>query len=683
MTKRWWRRASVQSKLTTLAMTTCVAGLLLASAGIVWYELVTARQELARQLNSSAALIGASSTAAVQFNDTDVANEALSAFRSDADIEAAEINRLDGTLMASYVVRPSVIPKGRLWNGTQDLGNAIVVSRAIVLDGRVIGWIRVQGGLQRVHAQVQQYLVILAGVLAAACLLAFLLSSKLQHVISDPILGLAAAATRVSTERDYSVRGVKEGDDELGQLVDRFNEMLEQIERRDDALQEAHAELEARVLERTQTLELEVQERRRTENELLLAKAAAEEANVAKSAFLANMSHELRTPLNAIIGYSEILKEEAEDAGSAEGLDDVEKIITAGRHLLALINDVLDLSKIEAGRMELEVVSFDVADLARDAVATTQTLAGARGNRLVIGSLDGLGVMQSDRTKIHQVLLNLLGNAAKFTQNGEVRLDVSRQAQDWVVVAVTDTGIGMTAEQVRKLFREFTQADASTTRRYGGTGLGLAISQRLCRVMGGDITVESRPGVGSTFTVRLPAALSTSRQTPHADAARSLEGRVPIGEPRRSGSAPAPVVLVIDDDASARELAGRVLKRAGYRVVEAMTADAGLLLIQASPPDAVVLDVILPGRDGWSLLETLKQTPGLDRVPVVVVSVHDGRHRSLDLGAVNHLTKPFEAERLLSAIARGVSANTPPDTDASSPRAASTAAVQVPAMDVA
>ena len=292
----------------------------------------------------------------------------------------------------------------------------------------------------------------------------------------------------------------------------RNSQLLTELASAQRRLLAAQSELEERVASRTEALTREIAERTRTEVELTRAMAAAEQASVAKSAFLANMSHELRTPLNAIIGYSEMLKEDAETAGETGCVGDIGKILSAGRHLLALINDVLDLSKIEAGHMQLDPEVFDLADLISGVVATSQPLAAARGNTLHVHGLAAAGTMWSDRTKVHQVLLNLVGNATKFTERGEVRVDVARPVPDWVEIRVADTGIGMSAEQIGRLFREFTQADASMTRRYGGTGLGLAISQRLCRLMGGVITAQATLGAGSTFTVRLPAECDSPRE---------------------------------------------------------------------------------------------------------------------------------------------------------------------------
>jgi len=305
------------------------------------------------------------------------------------------------------------------------------------------------------------------------------LSSRLQHVVSEPILHLVHVAGRVSREEDYSIRASHQGQDELGLLIDAFNGMLSQIQRRDEALIEARDK--------------------------------AEEVSRTKSAFLANMSHELRTPLNAIIGYSEMVQEELEDAGQREMVSDMVKIHSAGKHLLGLINDILDLSKIEAGKMAIHVEPFDLATLVRDVASTVQPLVEKNANTLVVDAPDELGEMRSDVTRVRQVLLNLLSNASKFTSKGEVGFAARREGdgdQASVVFTVRDSGIGMTAEQMAKIFQPFTQADSSTTRKYGGTGLGLTISRRFCQMMGGDIRVESEHGKGSTFTVTLPVRLS-------------------------------------------------------------------------------------------------------------------------------------------------------------------------------
>jgi signal transduction histidine kinase len=307
---------------------------------------------------------------------------------------------------------------------------------------------------------------------------------------------------------------------------------------------------------------------------------ALEGASQHKSEFLANMSHELRTPLNAIIGYSEMLEEDAADLDDGRLVPDLQKINAAGKHLLELINTVLDLSKIEAGRMDLFLEDFDVATLVRDIAAVIRPLAEKNGNRLDVISAPDVGGMHADLTKLRQALFNLLSNACKFTERGTVSLTASREADptgDWLTFVVRDSGIGMTPEQMAKLFQEFSQADASTTKRFGGTGLGLALSRRLCRMMGGDVTVESEPGRGSAFTIRLPAHVTPTR---HVTAPAADDG----------GRAGSPDVLVIDDEPTMRDLMQRVLARDGLRVVTASSGEDGLRLARS----------FVPSRSRWT-----------------------------------------------------------------------------------
>ncbi len=338
-----------------------------------------------------------------------------------------------------------------------------------------------------------------------------------------------------------------------------------------------------------------------------------------KTEFLANMSHELRTPLNAIIGYSEMLQEDAAD----------------------LINAVLDLSKIEAGKMELYLESFDVAGLVRDIGAVIQPLAAKNGNQLDVRCADGIGAMRADLTKVRQALFNLLSNACKFTDRGTVSLAVAREprdGQDWMVFSVSDTGIGMTPEQLAKLFEAFTQADAATTRRYGGTGLGLALSRRLCRMMGGDVTAESAAGRGSTFTIRLPAHVAEVAEEPTSIAA------VESAEPGQG------TVLVIDDEAAVRDLMQRFLGKEGFRVVTAHGGEDGLRQARELRPDAITLDVMMPGMDGWAVLSALKADPEVADIPVVMLTIVDDKNLGYALGASDYLTKPIDRERLVTVL---------------------------------
>ncbi len=378
--------------------------------------------------------------------------------------------------------------------------------------------------------------------------------------------------------------------------------------------------------------------------ELLETRQAAEAANQAKSQFLASMSHELRTPLNAVIGYSEMLEEEAQEAGHAQYVPDLEKIGSAGKHLLGLINGILDLSKIEAGKMDLYLEEFELVGVLDEVSATVAPLLEKNGNTLARKTGE-LGRMQADVTKVRQVLLNLLSNANKFTEQGTIRVSADVDGPDWIEIAVADSGIGMTPEQMGRLFEAFAQAEASTTRRYGGTGLGLAISRRFCRMMGGDITVASEPGVGSTFTVRLPRRV---------DAAAPLEATAPAGvvPEEGTGTGESGTLLVIDDDPEVHTLLRHWLAREGYRVEGAADGAAGLARARELRPDAVILDVLMPGVDGWSVLETLRADAELGEVPVIILSMLDDRRLGFALGASDYLTKPVEASRLLDALGR-------------------------------
>ena len=388
----------------------------------------------------------------------------------------------------------------------------------------------------------------------------------------------------------------------------------------------------------------DVTERKRYEQSL-------QQANRAKSVFLANMSHEIRTPMNAILGFSEMLQKKAVERQLDEFGADLEKINAAGKHLLALINDILDLSKIEAGKMELFLESFDVAELIDEVASTIRPLVEKNANTLHIERAPDLGVMHADQIKVRQGLFNLLSNAAKFTQEGKITLDAGRESMDgseWIVFRVTDTGIGLSPEQIVKLFQDFTQADASTTRKFGGTGLGLALTRRFCQMMGGDVTVHSVPGEGSVFTIKLPAVVSEAKPEAAAEAAGAV-----IASARRRGrgwhriaAADASCVLVIDDDPTQRDLIQRFLSKEGFCVRTAAGGEAGLRLARQLRPVAITLDVMMPDMDGWSVLSALKADADLRDIPVIMLTMVDDPERGFTLGAADYATKPVDRARL-------------------------------------
>jgi signal transduction histidine kinase/CheY-like chemotaxis protein len=389
----------------------------------------------------------------------------------------------------------------------------------------------------------------------------------------------------------------------------------------------------------------EVTELKKREQELAAARDEAMRATQAKSQFLASMSHELRTPLNAIIGYSEMLQEEAEDLGQDRFLPDLMKIREAGKHLLSLINDVLDLSKIEAGKMDVLVEEFEVADLIEQVHSVIEPLIAKNANALEVICAPDLGTMRSDQTKLRQSLLNLLSNAAKFTKRGRITLAAQRMADrdgDRLQLVVSDTGIGMTPEQLQGLFQAFSQARSSTSRDYGGTGLGLAITRHFCRMLGGDVTVESTPGEGSTFTLLLPAVCPAA--TPEVATSSA---------PARPADALG-TVLIIDDEEPAHELLERELAGAGYYSLHAAGGREGLKLAKQARPDVITLDIIMPDLDGWSVLKALKADPDLCDIPVVLVTIMGDRDLGFALGAADYITKPLDRELLMRAVRRHV-----------------------------
>ena len=482
-----------------------------------------------------------------------------------------------------------------------------------------LGWlVFVELPATEAYAPLYAALERLAFVLLAALGFAVLAGMFLAGRMVGPIQALRAGAERIGGgDLSQQIR-IKTGD-ELEALADQFNVMA-------GRLKESYAGLEQKVEERTR----EVEEKSRQ----------LELASQHKSQFLSSMSHELRTPLNAIIGLTEMMVTNAARFGTEKAAEPLRRVHRAGSHLLGLINQVLDLSKIEAGKLELSPDWVNLTPLINEVVDTARPLAEQNNNRLVVKCQENLGSLTVDPMRLRQILLNLLSNACKFTKQGEVTLLARKLVNEgnWIEFAVSDTGIGMTPEQQAKLFEEFTQADSSTARQYGGTGLGLAITRKLARMMGGDVTLTSEAGKGSTFTVRLPASTD-----------------VPAGAPissDRGRSTRADCVLVIDDDATARELISDHLKAGGFSVVTAAGGVEGIKLAKELQPTAITLDVMMPDLDGWSVLAALRQNPELADIPVIMVSIVDDKRRGIALGAAGYLTKPIDRERLHRLVRR-------------------------------
>lgn len=442
-------------------------------------------------------------------------------------------------------------------------------------------------------------------------IISIMLALLISNSITGPITQLTAATASISRGK-LDARVEIPSQDEFGQLARSFNIMIENVKKSKEAQQDA--------------------------------KESAEEANRAKSVFLSNMSHELRTPLNAIIGYSEMLIEECAHGGNEDFIPDLDKILTAGKHLLTLINDVLDLSKIEAGKMKFVLEDFDIDSMIQDVVATLRPLVDKNANRLETHCHDGAGTMHADLIRVRQILSNLLSNACKFTEKGTITLDALRETatgNDCIRFLVSDTGIGITKEQTNKLFQAFAQVDPAITRKYGGTGLGLAISHKFCQMMGGDISVESEYGKGTTFTVRLPAHVkeqekeAEEKESPHSEVMPPAGGNT---------------VLVIDDDPLVRDILKRYLVKEGFYVADTTNGEDGLKLARELKPLAITLDILMPSMDGWEIMKKLKMDPVLNDIPVIIISMIDERNMGYALGAAHYLLKPVDRHRLVDIL---------------------------------
>ena len=503
----------------------------------------------------------------------------------------------------------------------------------------VTGWKLVLNASEKALLQPVQRLGINSLLIASAGLLAMLMIvAWIANRLSQPITQLTQMAADMK-EGNYDARQITplaERSDELGVLARSFGQMANEIVNREKRLQEWNTNLAKIVEERTNELAVTVMEAKQAREE-------AETANRTKSAFLSNMSHELRTPMNAIIGYSEMLIEEANDMGQDEFVPDLKKIHSAGKHLLGLINDVLDISKIEAGKMTLYIEEVAVSSLVTEVAATIQPLIEKNQNKLVIVCPAEIETFRADVTKVRQTLFNLLSNAAKFTHAGTITLTVASkqdEMQDWITFCVSDTGIGMTSDQLGKLFQAFVQADASTTRKYGGTGLGLAISRKFCQLMGGDITVISEAGKGTSFTAKIPVRVEDpDMPVPSPEEPPPIDGNRPL-------------ILAIDDDPAVLDILTRNLTREGYAVRTATNGEEGVALARTLQPRLITLDVMMPSMDGWSVLTALKADPTTFGIPVVMISIVEERQLGFALGAAEYLTKPIDRNRLMDILAK-------------------------------
>jgi len=630
-------KTTIKGKLIRLIMSISGLVLVLSLAVLVTNDVITSKRDMVAELDSLAAVIGNQAGAALDFDDSASGDDLLRALTAKPNIMSAAIYNVEGKLFSEYVRKdfPDVnLPAEPGAAGhTFQLGRILLFQQVFLQDdsgedeAKLVGMVYLESDQQRLHDRVRQYVRVVIGTLILASLLVYILAARMQKVISNPILQLATTARNVSETRDYTQRVRRETDDETGELVERFNEMLAQIEKHERQLKDVNEQLA-------------VSERR------------ALEATRAKSEFLANMSHELRTPLTAIIGFSEVLLDEANEEKDEQRIDDLQRINGPANHLLGLINEVLDLAKIEANKMTLNLEDFAVDGVVENVLTTLTPLAEARGNKLIVNCPTEIGDLHADQMKVRQSLFNLIGNANKFTENGEVTLDVKlirKGKRKLVQFDITDNGIGMTKDQQNRLFNAFTQADASTSRKYGGTGLGLVITKHFCEMMGGSISVKSDPGKGSCFTVRLPKSgqpEGDEEETPHEEA--SMEDSSVIMSP----FADAPSILVIDDDPNVHKLIEKTLRSENYTFHFAVRGEEGLRIAKESKPAAITLDVMMPGLDGWAILAKLKEDQDTRDIPVIMLSIVANKELGFALGAADYLTKPVALDELKSCISK-------------------------------
>jgi signal transduction histidine kinase/CheY-like chemotaxis protein len=638
------QKHSISRKLTWMNMLVSGAALLLACAAFIAFDMITFRQAMLRNLSTQAQIIGSNSVSALLFNDPQSAENTLLALKAAPNILSAQVYLPDGRPFASYSrdrdrhspVLPPIPSRQTETHWIED--NQIALVRLIVLDGKPVGAVYIRSDLQELNSRFQRYAAIAAIVLSACLLAALLISSIFRRAVADPIVDLSKIAKVVSQDKNYSVRATPiRSPAELAILIDAFNEMLAQIQQSESALRMARDGLEQRVRERTAELEAAKRDVEEFSRSVLLAKEEVERGSKFKDQFLSTMSHELRTPLNAVLGFSDLLADERYGPLNDRQQRYVTHIHTGGKHLLKLISDILDLSKIEAGRMELTREHVTVASAFAEVISGLHPLAEKKSQALLQKVEPNLHVY-ADAMRFKQILMNLVANAIKFTpEDGRIEL-VARRVEDQVRMEVRDNGPGIPPDQQQRIFEAFvrlTQTGSATE----GTGLGLAITSRLVELHGSKLGIESQPGEGTSFYFSLPLVAIIPDQPP--------ETLVPVPRARK-----APRILVIEDNEVTGQLIQSQLTSSGYETLRCAQPERATEIAAEHQPDAITLDLLMQPVHGLEVLLQLKNDPRTSKIPVIVVTIVDQPGVGTALGADEYLIKPVDKATLLAAVER-------------------------------